>query len=121
MQRHGGSSIAYSVAQKMKGACINPPDHEHPEDQVKFVKNIIKSDDVDVDMILPTNSLTLVYALNNELLRNPKLKVMAYEILPSGKKIKAIKKHDGKLWIDESILGHVGDALSAEMNWLINK
>lgn len=97
-------------------------DGSHPEEQVAFIKRLVKDKQYqgklknELNYVLATNSLTIIYALNNELLRNSKLKVMAYEVV-DGKRVRAIHKR----WIDESVLGHVSDELHTEMNKLMAK
>jgi len=90
-------------------------DDLHPEDQVKAVRKLVKENlQSEEEVVLIVNSLVVIYALNNELLRNNKLKVNAWEVLPTGKRNSAIKDR----WIDESVLGHVSEKLSLELNKL---
>lgn len=115
MQRHSYDRQDEAYAHfKMNGGYGYMPDSLHPEDQVKLIKRIVKAKE---NCTIVTHSLIVIYALNNELLRNNKLKVCACEVLPSGK-IKSVIKDR---WIDESVLGHVADKLHAEMNRLSAK
>lgn len=125
MQRHSDNGGTWRIEDLAVGwydvcktiVAMYPVDAAHPENQVKFVKRLVKDyGKRRLNYVLITNSLTIVYALNNELLRNPKLKVMAYEVV-EGKRVKCIKKR----WIDEGVLGHVSDELNTEMNRLLAK
>lgn len=123
MQRHGGKDLLLDAYHKLVedipelAGMSYVLDGDHPEDQVKQVKKLCKLYMQVKDCVVRTNSLTVVYALNNELMRNPKLLVNAYEVRPSGKMNMAIKDR----WIDESILGHVADKLQTELNALSAK
>lgn len=115
MQRHSYDRQDKAYAHfKMNGGFGYLPDSLHPEDQVKLIKRIVKAKE---NCTIVTHSLIVIYALNNELLRNKKLEIWAYEVLPCGK-IKSVVKDR---WIDESVLGHVADELHAEMNRLSAK
>jgi len=86
-----------------------PENNNHPEDQVKMVREWIAAP---YDTVIATNSLIIVYALNNSFLKNKNLEIKAFEVLSEKEKINAMQ--DG--WINETILGHVGDELTEEMN-----
>ena len=132
MQRHGGKGqgdfhykiypkdpnrlvVAYYklVKSNLKlGGGYHCFDTLHPEDQVKSVKVVARGKSA-VSVLL-VNSLMVIYALNNELLCNPKFDVNAFEVLKSGKMISAIKNR----WIDETILGNISSDLNMELNKL---
>lgn len=100
----------------------------HPEEQVSFVNNVftsMKSGDgypiINDDVVIVTDSLLMIYAINNALMLNPKIKVRAYEILLGDKKVLVSKKdkRHKHYWVDEEVLGHVQDRLSQQINTLM--
>jgi hypothetical protein len=128
MQRHGDDREAlrtaeYKLERKLGKNNLTlwflPETNAHPEDQVDYVGRMVKNqkDDRKHTLVLTTNSLMIVYALNNALLSDPDLEVMAYEVFPDGSMSQCINDR----WIDESVLGHVADKLHAEMNQLFAK
>jgi hypothetical protein len=136
MQRHGGKDLldaALSHSTKYRqsytdrfpyGCAYCPENGKHPEDQVKWVKRVVQDCRKQGWMrVIATHSLTIIYALNNALLRYPNLELVAYEILPNQRRKLASHKdkETGQLWIDESLLGDVGCELSTEMNQLLTR
>lgn len=94
-------------------SCLFPEAEKHPEDQVKLVKRWVKEqkDFPGINLVVATHSLIIIYALNNELLRNAWLQVEAYAINKNGAKTSAANNR----WIDERVLGKVVDKLGMEM------
>lgn len=126
MQRHGknkqllGGAVFkhYSQNRDSKKAYWEHPEHNaHPEDQIRFVERMVKSElkTPEVLTVVTTHSLTIVYAFNNALLREPALNLIAYEVIDPSMDLVEVTKDR---WIDESVLGHVADELHAEMNRL---
>ena len=126
MQRHGknkqllGGAVFkhYSQNRDSKKAYWEHPEHNaHPEDQIRFVERMVKSElkTPEVLTVVTTHSLTIVYAFNNALLREPTLNLIAYEVIDPSMDLVQISDNR---WIDESVLGHVADELVAEMNKL---
>ena len=92
-----------------------PETRRHPASQVDFIKRLVKADH---DSYICTHSLTIIYALNNELIRNPKLEIKAYDVQPDGSLVDCMTVTDGQPWVDEAPLGWVADELNVEMNQL---
>jgi hypothetical protein len=125
MQRRGGIDLLHDGWCKLcKQGIVSDNfspyryDDLHPEDQIKEVKQIIK---YKYEQVLMTNSLTIIYALNNELIRNPKLQIKAFEVLKSGRLKSAMSYDNGQPFINEAILGHIVEKLSMEYNRLCAK
>jgi hypothetical protein len=125
MQRHGEPDLLHDGWYKMcKEGMVSDDflpacyDDLHPEDQVREVKQLIKYKDRQVLMV---NSLIVIYALNNELIRNPKLQIKAFEVLKSGRLKSAMSYDNGQPFINKAILGHIVEKLSMEYNRLCAK
>jgi len=85
----------------------------HPEEQVDVGRQLVQLS-LDIDVVIATNSLTMLYVINNVILAANHKSVAAYDLSDGLVNLCSVDN-----FIDERPLGEVNDKLQMELNRIV--